>query len=257
VDFLSLVDNNKSLFWLLFLFPVFLFLQFWLHKEIQLLLFFITRRMNIVIVLFSFVFLPGILVHELSHFISAKLLGVKTGKFSIIPRRLNATQLQLGFVEIEKTDVLRDAIIGAAPLITGCIIVAYIGLAHLDLSPLWFSIWNTDLQESLTLAINSINSADFWIWAYLILVVSSTMFPSKSDRRAWLPLFSFAIFLIGLSWVVGAGPWMKLHLTPMFYRACESISVVILISMVVHLVAVIPLFSIRQLLQRVFVGKSS
>ncbi len=211
--------------------------------------------MNTVIALFSFVFLPGILIHELSHLITAKLLGVRTGKFSIIPRRLNATQLQLGFVEIEKTDVFRDAIIGAAPLMTGCILVAYIGLVHLNLYPLWFSIWNNGFMESLTTAFKSFHAADFWIWVYLILVVSSTMFPSKSDRRAWLPLFSFAIFLIGLSWIIGAGAWMKLHLAPIFYQACESISMVILISMAVHLGALIPVFSIRQLLHRVFVDR--
>ncbi len=211
--------------------------------------------MNIVVVIFSFIFFPGIFLHELSHFLTAKLLGVKTGRFSIAPRRLDTTQLQLGFVEIAKTDIFRDAIIGAAPLISGCVVVAYIGLVHLDLSALWFSLWESNFTEFQAIVAKTFSATDFWVWFYLILVISSTMFPSKSDRRAWLPLFLFAVLLLGLSWLAGAGYWMELNLYPIFNKACVSISAVFLISMAAHIAIVIPLFSIRQLLHQVIIHK--
>lgn len=250
MNYFSRFANIKSLFGLLVLLPVFLFCQIWLHQEIQFLLFFITRRMNIVFILFSIVFFPGIFLHEVSHFLTAKILGVKTGKFSIAPRRLDSTQLQLGFVEIAKTDVFRDAIIGVAPLITGIIVVAYIGLVHLDLSTLWFFIWNRNFSDSLAIVAKTYNATDFWIWFYLIIVISGAMFPSKSDRRAWLPIFLFTMMLLGLSWFAGGGLWMKLHLLPLINQACESISAVFLISIVAYMVIVIPLFLVRQLFLR-------
>ncbi len=48
----------------------------------------------------------------------AKLLGVRTGKFSLIPQPLPDGHLQLGYVEAAHSDILRDSLVGAAPLIT-------------------------------------------------------------------------------------------------------------------------------------------
>jgi len=206
--------------------------------------------MDIVVILFSIVFFPGIFLHELSHFLIAKLLGVKTGKISITPRRMNSKQVQLGFVEIAKTDFIRDALIGAAPLLSGCIAVGYIGLVHLDLSSLWFSIWKKSFSDSLATAVKIYNVTDFWIWFYLIVVISSVMFPSKSDRRTWFPIFLIVMILFGISWFSGGDSWIKLHLLPVINQACASISAIFLISIVAYISIVIPLYCFRRLFYR-------
>ena len=97
-------------------------LQRRLHNEIQSVLFLITKRIDLALAIFSILFLPGVLLHELSHYFMARLLKVPVGRLSIIPQSLPDGRLRLGYVETAATDFLRDALIGAAPLISGCIL---------------------------------------------------------------------------------------------------------------------------------------
>mgnify|MGYP003348511744 CR=1 FL=1 len=78
--------------------------------------------------IYNLIFLPGVFLHELSHFLMAKLLGVKTGSFSIIPQSLPDGRLQMGYVETGQTDIVRDSLIGIAPLVTGSLFIAYAGM---------------------------------------------------------------------------------------------------------------------------------
>ena len=107
-----------------------------LHFEIQALLMILTRRPEVAYGLFSLLFFPGVLLHETSHFLMARLMGVRTGRFSLIPQVLPGGKLQLGFVETANADPLRDALIGAAPLLSGGVAIAFLGLDRLALLPL-------------------------------------------------------------------------------------------------------------------------
>ena len=99
--------------------------------------------------LFSLLFFPGVLLHELSHFLMARLLGVRTGRFSLLPSLMPDGKLRLGYVETDETDLLRDALIGTAPLITGGAAVAYLGISRLGLVPLAAFIEPGQLAGSL------------------------------------------------------------------------------------------------------------
>ena len=68
--------------WLLLMLGPLLILQRSLHREIQSVFLLITRRPEIAIALFSLLFFPGVLLHESSHFLMAKLLNVPTGRVS-------------------------------------------------------------------------------------------------------------------------------------------------------------------------------
>ncbi|HCB01517.1 MAG TPA: hypothetical protein DEP19_03965, partial [Anaerolineae bacterium] len=69
-------------------------LQRLLHREIQVVMLLITRNIQLTLAIFSILFFPGVLLHETSHFFMAKLLRVKTGKFSVIPKPLSDGRLQ-------------------------------------------------------------------------------------------------------------------------------------------------------------------
>jgi hypothetical protein len=239
-----------GLMWLLILLGPLLLLQRSLHREIQSIFLLITRRMDIAMLLFSMLFFPGILLHECSHYLMARALGVRTGRLSLIPRPLDKGKLQLGFVETQSTDWLRDALIGSAPLLSGGLLVAYAGLVRLGLPASWqaYSSGNpTDLFEFLHALFAQ---TDFWLWFYLTLVVSSTMLPSESDRRAWLPLGIILGLLLIMSLAFGAGPWLAFHLAEPLNRALLAIDTVLGISVLVHLVMLLPLWIIRRILSR-------
>ena len=178
-----MADNLDGLLWLLLLLGPLLILQRSLHRETQVLFLVITRRPDISIALFSLLFFPGVLLHESSHYLMARLLGVHTGRFSLLPRSMDDGRLQLGFVETASSDWFRDALIGAAPLLTGGLFVAYAGLNRLGLLALWETFTlreGTALPDALS---HLFGRPDFWVWFYLTLTVSSTMLPSASDRR--------------------------------------------------------------------------
>ena len=64
------------------------FLQHRLHFEIQATFMLLTHRAEIALALFSLLFFPGVFLHETSHYLLARLLGVRTGHFSLLPEPL-------------------------------------------------------------------------------------------------------------------------------------------------------------------------
>jgi hypothetical protein len=159
-----------------------------LHRELQGIFLLLTRRPAVALGLFSLLFFPGVLLHEVSHFLTAKLLRVRTGRFSVMPKVLPDGRLRMGYVETAPSDTLRDALIGAAPLVTGSLLIAYLGAYRLGLS----ALATLALQENWDVFwawLGALpNQPDFWLWFYLAFTISSTMLPSASDRRAWLPI---------------------------------------------------------------------
>lgn len=131
------------------------------------------------VTIFNALLLPGVIVHELSHFFMAAMLGVPTGRITIFPHDQEGEK-RLGSVEIAKTDPVRESLIGGAP-----VIINSLGLVALNRWQ-WTGGW-TWLK---------LTQGQFWLWFYAVLALSNTMFTSKSDRRAWP-------FMVGVSLLAG------------------------------------------------------
>lgn len=245
-----LMVNWGTFFYLLLLLVPLLYLQRFLQHEIQAIFLLITRQPEISMALFSLMFLPGVLLHEVSHFLMAHLLGVRTGRFSIIPKKLEGGRIQLGYVETASSDFFRDALIGVAPLVTGGIFVAFAGVSRLGLNTIWESLTQGQMS-SFSMAMKSVvDMPDFWIWFYLIFAVSSTMMPSSSDRRAWLPLISMMVILLGLVLLIGVGPWILTRFESAFKAALDAITMVLGITVLIHLILLLPAWIIRKIISR-------
>lgn len=237
--------------WLLLWLGPLLILQRSLHRELQGIFLLLSRKPVLTIGLYSLIFFPGVLLHEGSHYIMARLLGVRTGKVSLIPRPIKGgTKLQLGFVETVPSDVVRDALIGAAPLITGGVVVAYIGIVKLGLISLWGFPFQGDSPSFLQAIARLPMQPDFWIWFYLAFVISSTMLPSPSDRQAWLPLGAILAILLALALIAGAGPWMADHIEVPMSQALRSVAGIFAISLAIHIVCWLPIALLRQGISR-------
>lgn len=196
------MDPWLSIVWLFIVFLLMLGLRRWIEAHVQGVAYLITGHPTVALWIFFLIFLPGTLVHELSHWLVAKLLGVPTGRIVIWPQAKRDGSLWLGAIQVGRADPLRSSLIGIAPLISGSLLVALIG-AHLQLGALgdalvsgrWEAVW-----EALA---HSVNLPDFWLWVYLLFAIANRMLPSPADREAWKPVIAFLILLSVA--IVGAG----------------------------------------------------
>jgi hypothetical protein len=179
------------------------------------------------------------------------VLGVRTAHLSLIPQMLPDGRLQLGYVETVKSDIVRDSLIGAAPLIVGGSVVALLAVTRLELLPVWDALRTAQfplLWQNITLLPDM---PDFPLWLYLVFTVSSTMLPSQSDRHAWLPLGVTILGLLLLAVIAGAGPWMLEHMAPPLDNLLTSAAVVFGLSGALHALLIIPTALVHLLLSRV------
>lgn len=237
-------------FWFVAMLPPLVLLQRLLHREIQAVFLIATRDPRLTIVFFQILFLPGVFLHELSHFLTAKLLRVQTGGFSVIPRALPNGRLQLGYVETAKSDIVRDSLIGAAPLIFGTLFVAYVAIYRLDMRVLWDTLRNGQF-DLFWLGVRFLPTVkDFYLWFYLAFAVSSTMMPSESDRHAWLELVVSVGILFAIALLVGAGPWMLENVAPRVSVFLSSVAVILGLSSAIHALLILPTMLVHKLLSR-------
>lgn len=164
------------LYYLVFLTIVIFGLNFLRHKisrEIQVISLLLFRSTGPGVVFYSLFFLPGVIIHELSHLLVASLLGVQTGNISIFPSEIKPGNTKLGYVESAESDPVREGFIGFAPLITGLIIIFVSGGLHFALDP---------IKQLLVM--------------YLLFSVANTMFVSYEDTRSWWGLLTFLVLAV-------------------------------------------------------------
>ena len=114
--------------------------------------------------LIAILFLPGTLIHELSHWAMASILFVHTGKFSVWPKREENVVI-LGSVAIAKTDFVRRTLIGVAPFLFGTAIILGVLISKIYLA----------------------------LVAYIIFEIGNTMFSSRKDLEGTWIFFVFSI----------------------------------------------------------------
>jgi hypothetical protein len=246
-----MLTQFPGLLWFLLMLVPLNILQRVLHREIQAALYIASGgNAQLTMAVFSILFFPGVVLHEFSHFLMAKILFVRTRGFSIIPKMMPQGYLRMGYVEVAETDIVRDALIGAAPLILGNLVVAYIAIYRLHLIPLWDVLRNGQMGLFWMGVTLLPNVPDFALWFYLTFAISSTMLPSQSDRHAWLPLGVSIVVLFLLALFAGAGGWMMLNLAPQLNAFLRSVATLFGLSAAVHGLLIPPVMLTHKLLAR-------
>ncbi|MGB8645033.1 MAG: hypothetical protein WCF84_07330 [Anaerolineae bacterium] len=177
-----------------------LFLQRWLHQHIQGLTFAVTGDPGCAMRFLFILLLPGVILHEASHWVVANLLFVRTGKVNLGLSRARGKQFSLGSVTVERSDSFRESLIGVAPFFVGLGAIILIAGYGFDLWP------NTTLsyKEMLDRVLSTANDWLTWVDLYLIFAVSTAMIPSESDREPWGQLLlifgGIALIALFLGW---------------------------------------------------------
>ncbi len=143
----------------------------------------ISKSKNFTIITLSILFLPGTIIHEFSHAIAARLLGVHVGTMEFMPQ-IEGEHVKLGSVQVAHTDPIRRFFIGTAPFLFGTAIM--MGL-------LFYFVQNR-LYDNYLFAI---------LVGYGIFEVGNTMFSSRKDMEGALKLFGILIFVIIVLYFLG------------------------------------------------------
>lgn len=176
--------------WLALALPALLLLQRWIHRHLRGLAYLMTGRMQWAILVYAIILFPGVVLHELSHWLVARLLGVRTGTISLLPQMQKDGTLRLGYVEYYRKrslDPIRESLIGAAPLFSGTIVILLIGSHVFGVANFTAAVQSADLDQLSSALTQLFTAPDFLVWLYLIFAISNAMMPSPSDRRAWRP----------------------------------------------------------------------
>jgi hypothetical protein len=155
----------------------------WITRQVQLLGLHLTGDERAAQMTYYLIMLPGILLHELSHLVMARLVGLKVGEFSLGPRVRDSYSIELGSVTVSRADVFRESLVGLAPFLSGTAVLVLVGYRVFDVG----ALGQTESAGGLLRTLPGIwQVPDFWLWAYVIFVVSNAMMPSAADRQPWL-----------------------------------------------------------------------
>jgi len=221
------------LFFLLVIFE--LLILFFLSRKVTSVIFLlihrISRSQRLTVIIFTLFFYPGVLIHELAHYLMATILFVPAGKMEFMPV-LHGNGVKLGSVSIARTDPIRRMLIGVAPIFVGCSLL-FISLYVLTKYAILNSTWQ------------------YIVAGYLLFVLGNTMFSSRKDVEGTLEVFvacaviGIVLYFFGIR--ISFEQIASLF-TPEINRILQKVSYYLTIPIAADtlLLAFAPLFRIRQ-----------
>ncbi len=193
----------------------------------------------------SFLFLPGTILHEFSHAVMAKLLGVPIGEIKLYPHKDPLTQeFKAGSIEIAKKDPFRLSLIGIAPTI--------IGITLITLTVLY--LYNFSLPTlSFKGILEPLNNPKTLLIILILFMISSTMFTSKADIREFVIIAPLGILIIGIIYWLGLRISItsnaQSYLQILLYKVTFSLAFTITIDIILFTFIYTPVLLITRLLK--------
>lgn len=219
------------------------------HRSLQELMLLATADQHRATALYSLVLLPGVVLHEASHAAAALLLGVRVRKVSLLPKR-QSNGIQLGFVEINRTNTLRTSIIGAAPLAAGLLALMLIGWFVFDFGKLVEAMGNGNVQRFLDTLVSIVRAPDAVLWFYVVFAVANTMMPSPSDKQGWPPVL-IALAIAGVIVLLVGGMDVVRAISPFARATMRWLTAAFVITAFVDVLVVLVLWLAARAVERV------
>ncbi len=222
-------------------------LQRWLHQHIQGFALALTGNPGCAVRLLFYLLLPGVLLHEASHYVVAKLLLVRTNGMNIGIGNTRTRQVSLGSVNIARTDPIRESIVGVAPFV--------VGLTAIWLIVGWgFGVWpNSGL--TITQMVERVRDYAYdwttWLDLYLVFAVSTAMIPSESDREPWGPVI--IVFGVGVAtlFLLGWTPRVPQNFVTLARQLIDALTFALGIAVVVNGIIAVLLWILERMLEQI------
>lgn len=197
-------------YFLLFLFE-FIFL-FFLSRLL-------TRKLSFLpMTLISLLLLPGVVIHEMAHYLFAIFLLVPVGDMEFMPQKREG-ELKLGSVAIGQTDPVRRFLIGIAPIVVGVAVI--------------FALFNFLKVGDASLIVK------FFLF-YVLFTIGNTMFSSKKDMEGAVALLILILILSMTAFFLGVRPnegWFESSFFQSFVNVLGQIDLFIFFLIILDLCA--------------------
>ncbi len=162
-----------------FLLALFRHSERWLHQHIFKVGWLLSNDYQATTLVYYILFLPGILLHELTLWLAAGILRVRAERALAFPQAQDIGELRLNFIRLSpQASPSKLRLIALMPLLAG--------LAALWLISEHVFAWSAALElaaagtlDALAQAIAALTGvADFWLWFYLAFTIANTTFPA-------------------------------------------------------------------------------
>ncbi len=196
-----------------------------LNQTIFLFFYLVTRSERVAFFIVTLLFFPGTVVHELAHLFTAEILGVKTGKLSLIPKRINYREIEAGSVHVAKADPFRMTIIGFAPIFWGIASIVILSLLMQSMhSGACFQIDLLKVTPKILQLDCRLPALGTIFIFYLLFSISTNMFSSREDVKETLPVL-IVIGIISLSlYIAGVRIYLPERVTEVMSHLLVSIA---------------------------------
>lgn len=210
-------------------------LQRWISQHMQGIGILLFNSSNAGMALLWLFLLPGILIHEGSHWLMAKLLGVPTGRLRLGPK-VQGGQVILGSVEVKRTDPVRDSLVGLAPFLAGTLALLAIGYWVFDAAALGLAWERNAWGEMIETLLRFVQVNDAWLWLYLLVAISNAMMPSTSDRESWRLVMVYLAIVAGVMVLFGWLPSLPASLVATITGGLRTLAYAFALALLVDLV---------------------
>lgn len=230
-----------------------LLLLAWFSRQISLHIQFpfyhLTRSQNSATLAIFLLFLPGVLLHESAHWTMARLLGLKTGKFRVWPKR-HGKHIGLGSVSVESRDPIRDSLVGIAPLLVGTVLVTIIGRIIFDTPLVTSRLSQGQWWQAVLTFRQELDRPSGLLWAYLLFTIANAMMPSASDREPIKPVLFYSALAISFYILLGMPLQGATALMQWVAPALQNLSSALIFVIVLDTITLAVLYLIRLLITR-------
>jgi hypothetical protein len=200
-----------------------LYLSHWkMTVELSRLIHRLGGNQNLLIWVWSVIFLPGTIIHEISHFLAAAATGTRTGNIEIFPEFIeeildeeeDKKGVTLGYVQVARMNPVQGFFVGMAPFISGMALMIWLA-SLIYANYLTQNIWPLILQ------------------VYLFFVIGNSFFPSWSDIKQTIPLIIISLIFVFLAWFFGFQ--LLVEPTSPVWKILDSMLGALVISIVINL----------------------
>jgi hypothetical protein len=219
-------------------------LQHWISQHMQGIGLLLFNSSNAGMALLWFVLFPGIILHEASHWLMARLLGLKTGRFRVWPQT-KGKDIILGSVEVQRGGALRDSLVGLAPFLAGTLALLLIGTFVFDSQAIGLAWEQNAWDRFLDLLVGTFQIDNALVWLYLIVAISNAMMPSPSDRESWRLVLIYLGVVVTLLVVLGGFPALPDGLLRTLADSLRTLTYAFGLSLIVDVVFALLLFGLE------------